>query len=78
MCVSKAHHTLLARLLALAVPGDKMRSRLSEPQASEAIPHMPTIKLRQSEGETAHSGEASGHKEDESPITTPMPAKSER
>ena len=36
----------VARLLALAVPGDEMRSRLSEPQASEAIPQMPTIETQ--------------------------------
>jgi len=31
---------------ALAVLGDEMRSRLSEPQASEAMPQMPTIKTQ--------------------------------
>lgn len=60
---------MIARLLALAVPGDEMRSELSEPQASEAIPRMPTIKLRQSKGETAPGGEPSGPEKQVDQIT---------
>ena len=69
---------MIARLLALAVLGDEMRSGLSEPQASEAIPRTPPVKLRHSDGEPAHSGEPSGPEKHESPIISAMPAKFER
>jgi hypothetical protein len=51
--------------------------RRSEPQASEAVSGMLTIKIQRSEGEPAHSGEPSGH-EREKIQSQLMPATFER
>jgi len=50
---------------------DSERFKRSEPPASEAIRQMLTVKLKHSEGETAHSGEPSGPVKDQPPITIP-------